>query len=226
MKMRINKFLVNAGLADSRRKADELIKASRVSVNGKTITELSTQIGDDDKVLLDGLEGKSREDIYIAYNKPRGEICSHKRYGDDKTIFDSLPKSFSKLKIAGRLDKDSEGILILSSDGNFINEISHPSKKKTKAYLVSSNVQIKDEDIAKINEGIKLEDGISKMKTTRVSDNIVKVVMNEGKNRQIRRTLEAIGRPVIKLVRIRVGKFSSHKFAQKEYMFIKPEDVL
>ena len=98
MKMRINKFLVNAGLADSRRKADELIKASRVSVNGKTITELSTQIGDDDKVLLDGLEGKSREDIYIAYNKPRGEICSHKRYGDDKTIFDSLPKSFSKLK--------------------------------------------------------------------------------------------------------------------------------
>lgn len=224
--MRINKFLVNAGLADSRRKADELIKASRVSVNGKTITELSTQIGDDDKVLLDGLEGKSREDIYIAYNKPRGEICSHKRYGDDKTIFDSLPKSFSKLKIAGRLDKDSEGILILSSDGTFINEISHPSKKKTKAYLVSSIVQIKDEDIAKINEGIKLEDGISKMKTTRVSDNIVKVVMNEGKNRQIRRTLEAIDRPVIKLVRIRVGKFSSHKLAQKEYMFIKPEDVL
>ena len=87
-------------------------------------------------------------------------------------------------------------------------------------------MQIKDEDIAKINEGIKLEDGISKMKTTRVSDNIVKVVMNEGKNRQIRRTLEAIDRPVIKLVRIRVGKFSSHKLAQKEYMFIKPEDVL
>ena len=224
--MRINKYLVASGLADSRRKADEIILEGRVSVNSETLKDLSYQVSETDQVKVDGLEGEIKKDIYIAYNKPRGEICSHKRYGDDKTIFDSLPKSFSKLKIAGRLDKDSEGIIILSSDGKFINDISHPSKKKTKAYLVSTQQDIGDADIEKLNEGVKLEDGISKMKVSRTSGNTIKVMMSEGKNRQIRRTLEAIDKSVVKLVRIRVGNFSSHKLMPSKYEFINPEDVL
>ena len=226
MKTRINKYLVISGLADSRRKADELIASGQVSVNDKIMTNLSFQVSKDDKVSVDGNRGNLKKDIYIAYNKPKGEICSHKKYGDDRNVFDSLPKSFSKLKIAGRLDKDSEGLIILSSDGNFINEISHPSKNKSKAYLVTLKDLISDDNIEKLNQGIKLEDGVSKMKVARVSGSIIKVVMNEGKNRQIRRTIEAIGGQVVKLVRIRIGKFSSHSLMSGKYEFIKPEEVI
>ena len=103
MKTRINKYLVISGLADSRRKADELIASGQVSVNDKIMTNLSFQVSKDDKVSVDGNRGNLKKDIYIAYNKPKGEICSHKKYGDDRNVFDSLPKSFSKLKIAKKV---------------------------------------------------------------------------------------------------------------------------
>ncbi len=224
--MRINKYLVVSGLAESRRKADEIIRSGRVSINDEQVKDLSYQVKEGDIVKLDGAVGEIKSNIYIAYHKPRGEICSHKRYGNDKTIFDSLPKSFSQLKIAGRLDRDSEGLVILSSDGNFVNDISHPSKNKTKAYMVTTKESLNDEDIDKLNTGIKLEDGISKLKVTRSGDNIIKVVMNEGRNRQIRRTLEAINKDVVKLVRIRIGKFTIRGIMPNKFEFIKPEDVL
>jgi pseudouridine synthase len=226
MNPRINKYLVMVGLADSRRKADELIKQGAVTVNDKVVSDMSYRVESEDIVKANGLEGSSREDIYIAYNKPRGEICSHKSYGNDKTIFDSLPESFSKLKIAGRLDRDSEGLIILSSDGEFINKVSHPSMNKSKTYLVITKESISDSDIEKLNKGIKLEDGLSKLKVARNGDKALKIVMSEGKNRQIRRTLYAIKKDVIKLQRVRIANYSNSRLEPREYVFIKPEEVL
>lgn len=226
MNTRINKYLVISGLASSRRKADEIIASGRVTVNGNAITDLSYKVSDSDMVQVDGVQGELKKDIYIAYNKPRGEICSHRSFGSDKTIFDSLPKSFSNLKIAGRLDRDSEGLLILSSDGTFINNLTHPSKGKTKSYLVSLKERVSEDDIEKINEGIKLEDGISKMKALKVSDKIVKITMSEGKNRQIRRTIDSLGNTVVKLVRIRVGKYSNKSIEPASFVFVAPEEII
>jgi len=226
MNPRINKYLVSVGLADSRRKADDLVKQGQVTVNGTLIMDLSYKVTNTDKVMVDGREGNIKEDIYIVYNKPRGEICSHKRYGNDKTIFESLPKSFSKLKIAGRLDKDSQGLVVLSSDGNFVNKIAHPSMNKSKAYIVTVKENISDSDIEKLNKGIKLEDGVSKLKVSAINKNTLKITMNEGKNRQIRRTLEVLSKEVVKLERVRIANYSNPRLKDSEYVFIKPEDVL
>ncbi|MEI6169582.1 MAG: pseudouridine synthase [Candidatus Saccharibacteria bacterium] len=226
METRINKYLVTAGLADSRRKADAIIVSGRVTVNEETVRDLAYKVSDSDIVKVDGIEGEIKKDIYIAYNKPKGEICSHRRFGNDKTIFDSLPSSFSKLKIAGRLDRDSEGLVILSSDGDFINNISHPSKAKSKAYMINLKNSFSLADAEKINAGIELEDGISLMKVTKLGDKAIKIVMSEGKNRQIRRTIDEVDNTVVKLVRVRIGKYSSRSIEPSNFVFIGPEDVL
>lgn len=226
MKPRLNKYLVTSGLADSRRKADVIIKARLVTVNGDIIDDLSYRVDEKDKISVRGIQAQIKEDIYIAYYKPRGEICSHRSYKNDKTIFDSLPRTFSKLKIAGRLDKDSEGLILLSSDGDFIHKLSHPSMNKTKAYLVTTKQHISDDAIRKMNEGIKLEDGLSKLKVSRVDNESVKIIMSEGRNRQIRRTLDAIELEVVKLVRVRIGNYTNSQLRPMSYLFIKPEDVL
>jgi len=223
---RLNKYLVGVGLAESRRKADELITAGRVSINGATETNLATRVMDTDLVSLDGQSGTKRKDIYIAYNKPRGLVCSHIKQGSSKTIFEELPIAFANLKIAGRLDKDSEGLMILSSDGDFINKITHPSSRKDKTYLVYTKQDITQPVVAKLNEGVKLVDGVSKLKTTIIGKNATRVIISEGRNRQIRRSFEGLGLTVIKLQRVRIGLYSNRHLAPKDFIFIKPEDVL
>ena len=223
---RLNKYLVAVGLAESRRKADEIITAGRVSINGVAETNLATRVMDADLVELDGQSGKKRKDIYIAYNKPRGLVCSHIKQGSSKTIFEELPIAFANLKIAGRLDKDSEGLMILSSDGDFINKITHPSSRKDKTYLVYTKQDIAQTIVEKLNAGVKLVDGVSKLKTTIIGKNATKVIISEGRNRQIRRSFETLGLTVIKLQRVSIVLYSNRRMDPKEFVFIKPEDVL
>lgn len=223
--IRLNKRLVELGLADSRRKADAMIFDQRVSVNGANVDDLGIKVSEADEILVDGKQGTAKSDIYIVYNKPRGQVCSHVGQGA-VTIFDKLPKSFSSLKIAGRLDKDSEGLVILSSDGNFVNQLSHPSHNKEKTYIVKTKQPIDAPDIAKLNGGIKLEDGMSKMNVKSIDSQTVRIIMSEGKNRQIRRTLASIGKDVIKLSRIKINGYARPNLAVGEYEFIRPGDVL
>lgn len=223
---RLNKRLVQMGLASSRRKADELILQGRVAVNGKTVGELGSKVEDTDEISLDGKLGKQRAPIYVAYYKPRGLVCSHVSQGRTETIFDQLPKSFKSLKIAGRLDKDSEGLMILSSDGDFNYALTHPSGSKSKAYIVTTKEEITQAEIDKINAGIKLEDGTSNMNASLLKPTEIKIVMSEGKNRQIRRTLEAISKAVIRLQRVRIGDYSNPNLQPGKFEFIKPGDVI
>lgn len=225
-KQRLNKVMVQLGLVSSRRKADELIIQGRVAVNGVVVNELGSKVDETAEISLDGKTGKQRRAIYIAYYKPRGLICSHSTQGKNKTIFSQLPSSFGGLKIAGRLDKDSEGILILSSDGDFNHALTHPSANKTKTYLVTTKEDMVHSEIDKINVGIKLEDGLSKMNATLIKPRLVKIIMSEGKNRQIRRTLEALDKNVISLKRVRVGNYSNPAILPGKFVFIKPEEVL
>ena len=222
---RLNKLLVKLELAESRRKADDLISEGRVSINGKKITELGYMANPSDTITVDGKKGKLRAEIYVAYNKPKGLVCSHAKQ-KYPTIFDKLPKSFSTLKIAGRLDKDSQGLVILSSDGMFINQITHPSNNKDKVYNVTTKQPISPEELSAINSGIELEDGVSKMRAKIVDEFSLKILMSEGKNRQIRRTLSALNKDVIKLERVKVGKYSNSNLASGGHVFIRPEDVI
>lgn len=223
---RINQYLVSAGLAESRRKADEIIKSGKVRINGQTTTDLSYRVSKEDQVLVSGQAGIIRTNIYVVYNKPTGEICSHNTQGQSPTIFQSLPKSFAKLKIAGRLDKDSHGLVVLSSDGHFTQSISHPSQSKAKVYIVKTKQSITNDTVEKLNYGVKLEDGISKLKTSKIKSDTIRVEMQEGRNRQIRRTLKHIGFDVVDLERVSIGKYSNHNLKEGKFEFVKPEDIL
>ncbi len=227
LKTRLNKQLVQLGLAPSRRKADELISAGQVMVNNQIVTELGTLVSESDVVSVKGKTGEIKENIYVAYNKPRGEVCSHSSELGDKTIFASLPKSFLSLKIAGRLDKDSEGLVILSSDGDFVNKVSHPSQQKEKLYIVTTRQPVDKQSLTKLEAGVKLDDGLAKAyKTRSLPGNRVSLVLQEGRKRQIRKMFEAIDRPVVRLERIQVGAYRNDRLKPGEYVFIKPEDVL
>lgn len=225
MSKRLNQYLVYVGLAESRRKADSLIQLGKVSINGTITTELATRVQEADTVTVDGQKGIQKSDIYIGYNKPRGEICSHRRQGGTRVIFDHLPKSFGSLKIAGRLDRDSRGLVVCSSDGVFINELTHPSKNKIKIYIVKTQGRVTDIQLNSLNKGVRLDDGISTMTVRRIKPNLLRIEMQEGKNRQIRRTLQALGLDVIDLERIAIGKLKL-TWPEGQYQFIKPNDVL
>lgn len=223
---RINQYLVRAGLADSRRKADEIIKSGKVKINGQTMADLSYRVKKDDQVLVNGQVGKIRTNIYIVYNKPTKEICSHKTQGQSPTIFQNLPKSFAKLKIAGRLDKNSHGLVVLSSDGHFTQSISHPSQSKNKVYIVKTKQSITKDAIKKLNCGVILEDGISKLKASKIKSNTLRIELQEGRNRQIRRSLKRVGLDVVDLERVSIGKYFNRNLKEGEFEFVKPEDLL
>ena len=207
---RLNKFLA-LQLGISRRQADELIEKGRISINGKT-AQLGERFKAGDEIKLgEKIISKTREEKkYVIFNKPRGYVCSRKKQGENETIYAILPKEFSALKPVGRLDKDSSGILILTNDGNFAFRMTHPKFRKVKEYLVSL-----DEPLQPIHQqmiadfGINLPDGKSQLGLERLDDSRKnwKVIMSEGRNRQIRRTFSAIGYEVEELHRTVFGSY-------------------
>ena len=207
---RLNKFLA-LQLGISRRQADELIEKGRISINGKT-AQLGERFKAGDEIKLgEKIISKTREEKkYVIFNKPRGYVCSRKKQGENETIYAILPKEFSALKPVGRLDKDSSGILILTNDGDFAFQMTHPKFRKVKEYLVSL-----DEPLQPIHQqmiadfGINLPDGKSQLGLERLDDSRKnwKVIMSEGRNRQIRRTFSAIGYEVEELHRTVFGSY-------------------
>jgi len=215
--IRLNKFLsTNYGI--SRREADELISDGKVLINGQKAV-LGARIGKDDKVLLSGktiLESRMR---YFALNKPVGYVCSKKRQGDTPTIYELLPHNLQNLKSVGRLDKDSSGIILLTNDGDFSFRMTHPSFKKIKIYEVEIDRDLEPLHRQMISDfGINLPDGKSKLGLERITgDKKWRVTMSEGRNRQIRRTFEAVGYKVVKLHRISFGPYSLSGLKPGEY---------
>jgi len=206
--MRINAYLAKA-TGISRRQIDKLIQQGRVSLNDKEAI-LGMLVNEQDSVKIDGqVINASDTDILIALNKPIGYVVSRNGQGA-KTIYDLLPKNFHNLKPIGRLDKDSSGLLLLTNNGQLAQLLSHPSNQKIKTYQVVLDRKLKTEDKIKLNKGVKLFDGLSYLKVKGISSDNSKsltIDMEEGRNRQIRRTFKALGYTVINLHRINFGQY-------------------
>lgn len=220
--MRINKFVATAtGL--SRRTADKAITDNRVLVNNQT-ANLGLQVEASDTVTLDGGIIKLPALVTtIMLNKPVGYVCSRSGQGS-QTIYNLLPAKFHQLKPVGRLDKDSSGLLILTNDGNLAHQLTHPRYAKTKTYEV-----VLDKALSPLHEqmisnyGIQLDDGPSRLLLTSLESQgkSWQVAMQEGRNRQIRRTFAALGYNVKHLHRITFGAYSLGNLAEAGYRVIE-----
>lgn len=220
---RLNKYLAtNFGI--SRREADILIAEGKVLINGKP-AEIGNRVNEGDKVTLRGKEVARKELIYVALNKPVGYVCSRKRQGETPTMYELLPSELQELKSVGRLDKNSSGIILLTNDGDFAYQMTHPKFIKTKLYEVEL-----DRDLEPLHQqmiadfGVQLPDGKSQLGLTRLRDDSRRgwqVQMSEGRNRQIRRTFDALGYRVIRLHRTNFGPYALGDLKSGEYREIK-----
>ena len=211
MSERLNKYLAfHLGL--SRREADDFITAGSVLVDDKR-AELGGRVEPGQKVRVKGklIEEKSAY-TYLALNKPEGYVSSRKQQGDNPTLYSLLPKEYHSLKPVGRLDKDSSGLLLLTDDGDFAFEMTHPKFYKVKVYEVALNKPLEPLHQQMISDfGIQLDDGHSQLLLSRLHDNKRnewQVTMSEGRNRQIRRTFAALGYEVKKLHRVQFGNYA------------------
>lgn len=208
--MRLNKFLSSCGIS-SRRKAEQLILDGKVKVNGAVVTSLGTVVGEKDEVFCEGKKlSLPNSFVYYKLNKPKGYICSNSDEKGRKTIFSILP-SDQRLFSVGRLDYNTEGLIIITNDGNFANALIHPNGEIEKEYIVTIEGKISESELAVLRAGV-VEKGV-RMPKARVSPikfdgklTRLSVVIFEGQNRQIRRMFEAIGKTIVLLKRIRIGK--------------------
>ena len=214
--MRINKYIAESGVA-SRRGADELVKQGRVSVNGKKVSECGLDVNtDNDVVFVDGRKiTPVRRYTYIMFNKPKGCITTSSDEFGRKTIYDYLEQFDGKgLFPVGRLDYDSEGLLLLTNDGALAQILTHPSYEVPKTYLVKIEGTLTEADLKKIRAGVKGADGTrygpAKLTIREANETFTKleITITEGKNREVRKIFEAVGKNVVFLCRRKIGELS------------------
>lgn len=205
--MRINRYVATAsGL--SRRAADSAVSAGRVTIGGRT-AGLGDQVGESDLVELDGQTLQlPASHTYVMLNKPTGYVSSRRRQGADPTIYELLPASAGGLRPAGRLDRDSSGLMLLSNDGGFIHRYTHPSGGKLKTYELKLSRPVAQADRSRLEEGVVLTDGPSRLQIKQANGAHVTVSLSEGRNRQLRRTFGALGYGVTRLHRTHVGPYT------------------
>jgi len=229
-KVRINKFIASSGIC-SRREADELIEKGKVKVNGKIITELGFSVDDKkDKVEVEGKLIRSVKLDYYKFYKPAGYITTSDDEKGRKTIYDLLPENLYHLKPVGRLDKDSTGLIILTNDGELINQLTHPSVKVPKVYLVSVNSKISRKDLEAISQGVEIEKGkIAYADITVLEMNssatTMRITLFQGLNRQIRKMFEHFGYEVKSLKRIQHATITLDGMHRGEFKQLKPKNV-
>lgn len=227
--VRLNKFIASSGLC-SRRKADELIEQGVVKVNGITIKELGYSVTTKDKVTVNGQPVKKGNFVYIKYYKPAGYITTMSDEKGRKTIYDILPDEVKELKPAGRLDKDSTGLLIMTNDGDFINKVTHPSIKIPKIYRVTAEGKMNQEHLLQMAKGIEIEKGKIAYADSSILDyegknTVLQIVLYQGMNRQIRKMLDSLGFPVISLKRISHGTINIQGLKKGQFKYIKPREI-
>jgi pseudouridine synthase len=230
--IRLNKFLAER-LGVSRREADELIAAGKVFIDEKPAI-LGARIDKNNKVCYNKKIIPFETDyLYIAFNKPVGYVCSRRAQGGTPTLYELLPKEYQKLKTVGRLDKDSSGLILLTNDGDFAYQMTHPKFHKEKVYEVTLDRPLEPLHQQMISDyGVMLDDGLSKF--TVIKDELATplsagsaerthftVILAEGRNRQIRRTFAALGYRVTALHRVQFGKYQLSGLKPGKYVTIK-----
>ncbi len=225
--MRLQKFLSRAGLC-SRRKGEEYIAGSRVSVNGKIITAPGTKIDPENDIV--GFDGKKivfnseKKNIYIALNKPEGYItsCSRKH---GKIVLDlvDIPQ---RIYPVGRLDKDSTGLILLTDDGELHNLLSHPSYDHEKEYIVTTFKPVSSSALRNMASGIVIEgERTRKARVEQISRYGFRIVLKQGRNRQIRKMVKQVGNKVKNLQRVRMGSLKLGNLKKGEWRYLNPHEI-
>ncbi len=209
--MRLQKFLAESGVA-SRRASEAIILEGRVSINGRVVRTLGTKIEPGhDQIELDGQPLKTRRKIYIAVNKPPGFLCTRKDPLNRNTVFDLLPPEWAHLVSVGRLDRDSEGLLFLTNDGDFVLRLTHPRYGVRKIYQAAVEGKVHPPMLKRFTQGIEDDGEILKAEKARTisatnSKSVVELELAEGRNREVRRLFASQELNVIKLQRIQIGR--------------------
>jgi 23S rRNA pseudouridine2605 synthase len=230
MEKRLQKILSDMGIA-SRRKAEELIIEGRVTVNGRIATIGMKADSVKDHIKVDGkLLIRSEPKVYIMLNKPKNVVTTLYDPEGRPTVKDFLKGVKYRVFPVGRLDYDSEGLLLLTNDGDFAHAVLHPSKKISKTYLVKVKGVLDEEEIEKLRTGVKLEDGLTAPAqvtgVTRTENNSwLKMTIYEGKKRQIRRMLEKITHPVLKLKRIKINGIELGELKPGTYRYLISNEI-
>lgn len=232
--MRINKYLAECGIA-SRRNSEVLVTQGKVKINGRVVTNLATDINvGTDIVLVEGTRVDPIEQhIYIMLNKPKGFVCTTSDELGRKTVLELIKDKYADKRIfpVGRLDFDTEGLLLLTTDGDMSNRLMHPSNEINKTYVAKIEGEISEEDLNKIRNGVML-DGVKtkkcRVKLLQFAENIsrIEVIISEGRNRQVRRMFESINRDVIFLKRIAIGDIKLGGLYRGEYRVLNDKEIL
>jgi 23S rRNA pseudouridine2605 synthase len=231
MKERLQKILSAAGVT-SRRAAEKMILEGRISVNGEVIRELGTKADAElDEIRVDGnLVSTEVSRLYLMLNKPRGYVTTLKDPEGRPIVRDLLRDIDERVFPVGRLDYDSEGLLLLTNDGDFAQRLQHPRFKIPKHYLVKVRGGITAKDTAAVEKGVRLEDGMFKPLEFKVGDRNprstwVSVTIHEGRNRVIRRFFEELGHPVARLIRIGIGEVGLDDLKEGAYRHLKKWEI-
>ena len=232
MEERLQKYLAECGIA-SRRKCEEYIIQGKVQVNGKTITELGVKVNPEkDKITFEGKNVKQEErKVYILLNKPIGYVTtSDEQFGRDKVL--DLVKVRERVVPVGRLDMYTSGALILTNDGDFVYKVTHPKHEIRKTYTVTVKGIIKNEEVEQWRKGVKIDDYTTRpakvkiLKTDEEKDiSRLEITIHEGKNRQVRRMCESVGRRVIALHRSKIGNIGVKDIELGKWRYLKDFEV-
>jgi len=232
MEERLQKYLAECGIA-SRRKCEEYIIQGKVQVNGKKITELGVKVNPEkDKITFEGKNVKQEErKVYILLNKPIGYVTtSDEQFGRDKVL--DLVKVRERVVPVGRLDMYTSGALILTNDGDFVYKVTHPKHEITKTYTVTVKGIIKNEEVEQLRKGVKIDEYTTRpakvkiLKTDEEKDiSRLEITIHEGKNRQVRRMCESVGRRVIALHRSKIGNIGVKDIELGKWRYLKDFEV-
>ncbi len=232
MEERLQKFLASSGVA-SRRKCEEMIKTGKVEVNGKIIDKLGTKITENDIIKVNGkIIKEEKNKIYILLNKPIGYITTvNEQFGRDKVI--DLINVGKRVVPIGRLDMYTSGALLLTNDGELVNKLTHPKNEIEKTYNVTISGIITEMEIKKLRDGVKIDNEYitqkAKVKILKIDEknNIsrIQIIIHEGKNRQIRKMCEAIGKKVMALHRSKIGNLDVKDLKIGEWRYLKKDEI-
>lgn len=235
--MRLQKYLARAGVA-SRRGSEDLIREGRVRVNGQVVTEMGVKVAGDERVEVDGRVVAPDPPMWIMLHKPAGYMTTRDDPQGRPTVYDLLPDRFDGLFHVGRLDLDSEGLLLLTNEGGAANRLMHPRHQVDRVYVVDVVGEVDEETRRRILRGVELDDGPARAHEVEIvaresagrgagasPHTRVRLLMREGRKREVRRIFDAVDHPVRRLVRERLGPIRLGSLAQGKWRELKPEEV-
>ncbi len=228
--MRLNKYLADCGV-DSRRNCDEIIAQGRVKVNGKTVTRLGVDVDpENDSVSMDGRRlRQKRRDVYVMLHKPKGVVCTAKDDKGRKTVLDLVDVK-ARLFPVGRLDYDTEGLLLLTTDGQLAQTLTHPSHHIPKTYVARIFGELSEEEEKSLEKGVLLDGALTQPASVKVVEkddrtSRIEITIFEGRNRQVRRMLESVGKDVEFLKRVSVGELRLGGLSRGKYRFLTEKEI-